>query len=119
MKYHPDKNVGDAAIEKKYLEISRAYEILMDVANRITYDLYGEEGLKELHKKPKPKGGNYMPSMEVDLEDFYKGSEKVFSFRRGEICKVCKGTGDALESMQKCNHCGGTGNIRRKVRLSG
>lgn len=98
-RYHPDKNVGDAAIEKKYLEISRAYETLMDVAKRITYDLYGEEGLNELNKKPKPKGGDYRPAMEVTLDDFYKGGESVFSFRRGEICRVCKGTGDALASM--------------------
>jgi len=111
--------VGNAFAEKKYLEISRAYETLMDVAKRITYDLYGEDGLKELNKKPKPKGGDYRPAMEVTLEDFYKGAESAFSFRRGEICKVCKGTGDSLSSMSSCDMCGGKGLMRRQVRLSG
>jgi DnaJ-class molecular chaperone len=91
----------------------------MDVASRITYDLFGEQGLAEISKKPKPKGGDYRPSMEVNLEDFYNGLETVFSFRRGEICKVCKGTGDFLESRSGCSTCNGTGKVRKTVKLSG
>jgi DnaJ-class molecular chaperone len=59
IKYHPDRNAGNDEVQKKYVEIKRAYEILIDVSQRITYDLYGEEGLKELEKKPKHKGGDF------------------------------------------------------------
>lgn len=46
IKFHPDRNAGDDEIQKKYVEIKRAYEILIDVSKRITYDLHGEAGLK-------------------------------------------------------------------------
>ena len=41
IKYHPDRNAGNDEIQKKYVEIKRAYEILIDVSKRITYDLHG------------------------------------------------------------------------------
>ena len=33
MKYHPDKNKGDQGAEKKFKEISEAYEIIMELLN--------------------------------------------------------------------------------------
>jgi molecular chaperone DnaJ len=45
VKYHPDKNPGDAEAEKKFKEISEAYEILSDDKKRQMYDRYGKEGL--------------------------------------------------------------------------
>lgn len=48
IKYHPDRNAGNEEVQRKYVEIKRAYEILIDVSKRITYDLHGEAGLKEL-----------------------------------------------------------------------
>ena len=32
LKYHPDKNTNDPNKEKKFQEISNAYQILMDIA---------------------------------------------------------------------------------------
>lgn len=42
MQYHPDKNPGDEEAEKKFKEISAAYDILKDEQKRAAYDRYGE-----------------------------------------------------------------------------
>jgi len=47
MKWHPDKNPGDANAQEKFKSISEAYGILSDSQKRKMYDEYGEQGLKE------------------------------------------------------------------------
>jgi molecular chaperone DnaJ len=41
MRYHPDRNSGDANAEQKFKEISEAYDVLKDDQKRAAYDQFG------------------------------------------------------------------------------
>jgi molecular chaperone DnaJ len=41
MKFHPDKNPGDATAEVKFKEINEAYDVLKDDQKRAAYDRFG------------------------------------------------------------------------------
>lgn len=64
LKHHPDKNSGDLEAEKKFMDISEAYEMLSDPYKRSLYDRYGSEELRNyLGTDPKsgfhPSGTRY------------------------------------------------------------
>lgn len=45
LKYHPDKNPGNAEAIEKFKDINRAHTVLSDVTKRNIYDNYGSLGL--------------------------------------------------------------------------
>jgi molecular chaperone DnaJ len=46
MKYHPDRNPGDAKAEARFKEIKLAYDILSDAQKRSAYDQFGHAGVE-------------------------------------------------------------------------
>lgn len=65
LKYHPDRNPGDAAAEDKFKEVSEAYEVLADPQKRQIYDRFGHEGLKS-----RGAGGSHSSSVEDIFSHF-------------------------------------------------
>ena len=68
LKYHPDKNSGDAEAEAKFKEVSEAYEILSDEKKRQIYDQYGADAVKS--GAAGMGGGAGFSSMEEALRTF-------------------------------------------------
>lgn len=75
-KYHPDLNPGDAAAEKKFKEISEAYDVLSDKKQREEYDQirrYGASGMGGFG------GGSYTG---------YPGADAFGGFRGGTSANI-------------------------------
>lgn len=86
LQYHPDKNPGDAAAEKKFKEVSEAYEVLSDDKKRQLYDRYGKEGVQGAAAGA---GMHGFSSMDEALRTFMGafgmggGGESIFDFFGG------------------------------------
>lgn len=124
LKKHPDRGGS----QEEFQELQHAYEILSDESKRSIYDQYGEEGLKEgrdgfeggdifdlLHgrgggQNQKRKTKPVLHTLNVTLEDLYKGNTRFLEISRYRTCTNCKGNGSKdPKANTKCTGCQGKG----------
>ncbi len=63
IKYHPDRNPGDAGAEERFKEASEAYEVLSDGDKRARYDRFGHQGVAGVGS------GGFDPTIFADFSD--------------------------------------------------
>ncbi len=69
MRFHPDRNPGDAEAESKFKEAAEAYEVLSDEEKRRRYDRHGHAGVRG-------SGGHDFSHM--DVGDIFSVFDEIF-----------------------------------------
>ncbi len=141
MKYHPDRNPGDASAEEKFKEIQKAYAILSDSQKRAAYDQFGHAGVDgagshggfggfgdvfedifenifsggrgQGRQSRGQRGSDLQFNVQLTLEEAAVGKEVEITVPRHGICTVCTGTGAKKGTTPKtCETCNGIGQVR-------
>jgi DnaJ-class molecular chaperone len=72
LKFHPDKNDGDEFFTERFKEIQEAYETLVDLSKRQTYD--GQRSSNSSSKQNN-SGSNFNPDIE-----YFKSNKNTFEY---------------------------------------
>ncbi len=141
MKYHPDRNPGDADAEAHFKEANEAYEVLSNEEKRSAYDRFGHDGVNGQaggfggggaggfgdafgdifgdifggggrQRGPQP-GNDLQYNLQLDLEQAVKGCEKKVEIPTLVSCKPCHGSGaNPGSKIKTCGTCHGSGQVR-------
>lgn len=72
IKYHPDKNPGDASAEENFKKAAEAYEILSDENKKARYDQYGHAAFDG------PQGGGGFGGGGMNMDDIFSQFGDIF-----------------------------------------
>ena len=142
MKYHPDRNQGDAEAEERFKQAAEAYQVLSDDDKRRIYDRHGHEGLSGAGgvggfedifgqfsdifgdifggfggggRQRARRGADLRYDLELSFEEAAFGLKREIVFPRHEACDPCGGSGAAPGTSPKiCGSCQGTGRVSRQ-----
>ncbi|KAG8176025.1 hypothetical protein JTE90_022862 [Oedothorax gibbosus] len=127
LKYHPDKNPSEG---ERFKQISQAYEVLSNPDKRKTYDLGGEQAIKEGGiggggmssptdifdmffgggtRKRDNRSANVVHQLGVTLDELYNGAVRKLAVQKNVICDKCEGRGGKKGALEKCTKCHGSG----------
>ncbi|XP_030439580.1 chaperone protein dnaJ GFA2, mitochondrial [Syzygium oleosum] len=135
-KLHPDTNKSDPEAEKKFQEVSKAYEVLKDEEKRRVYDQVGHEAFEQQGNpdfdsafcgfnnpfedlfngdifnmfRQRFGGQDVKVSIELSFMEAVQGCTKTITFQAPLTCQGCGGTGVPPGTKpENCRRCGGAG----------
>jgi molecular chaperone DnaJ len=134
---HPDVNSSDDASERFKL-VTHAYDVLSDPQSRQQYDLgpqtgfgggqtfgfgdifdtfFGGGGRPTGPRSRREQGQDALVRVEVELDEVIFGTKRDLEVNTAILCETCQGSCCVPgTSPVTCDICGGSGQIRRRVR---